>query len=468
MNTVASIPAGANAGFHDVAEPFLGRPGLPFAEVLSAGAIERAFAQRDGLFATDAVFSTAIVLWAFLAQVLRDGKGSACGAAVAEIATYTQQTGGRVPCGDTGDYCRARAKLDPAALRALVRQSAGELDHQAREDWLWHGRHAKLVDGFTFTMPDTPENQSAFPQLKTQAPGVGLPIARACVVLSLATAAVHDLAIGPYQGKETGETALLRDILDGLDAGDVVVFDRYYCSFMMLALLQRRGVDVCTRLHQCRPSDFRRGRRLGPYDHRVTWTRPDRPAWMSREQYEQIPETLTLREIQFDVTTPGRRTETITIVTTLIDPAVYSKEDIAELYGYRWNAELDIRDVKQPLGLDHARCKSPEMVQRELWVTLLAYNLIRKVIATAAAVHDKQPRQLGFTLACQTILSSWMLLSTGACRDVEQTVRSALARIAANEVANRPGRIEPRVLKRRRHRYPLMTRPRDQLRKELS
>ncbi len=468
MNTVASMPASANAGFHDVAEPFLGQTGLPFGEVLSARAIEQAFAQRGALFAGEAVFSTAIVLWAFLAQVLRDGKGAACGAAVADIATYTQQTGGRVPSGDTGDYCRARAKLDPAALRALVRQAAGELDHQAREDWLWHGRHAKLVDGFTFTLPDTPENQSVFPQQKTQAPGVGLPIARACVVLSLATAAVHDLAIGPYQGKETGETALLRDILEGLDTGDVVVFDRYYCSFMMLALLQRRGVDVCTRLHQRRCSDFRRGRRLGPYDHLVTWTRPDRPAWMPLEQYEQIPERLTLREIQFDVTAPGRRTETITVVTTLTDPGAYSKEDIAELYGYRWNAELDIRDIKQTLGLDHARCKSPQMVQRELWVTLLAYNLIRKVIATAAAVHDKQPRQLGFTLACQTILSSWMLLSTGVCRNVEQTVRSALARIAANQVANRPGRIEPRVLKRRRHRYPLMTRPRDQLRKELA
>jgi len=464
MNTVASVPASANAGFHDVAEPFLRRPGLPFAEVLSAEAIEQAFAARGGLFATEAIFSTAIVLWAFLAQVLRDGKGAACAAAVADIATYTQQTQRRPPSGDTGDYCRARAKLDPAALRSLVGQAAGALDHQARPDWLWHGRHAKLVDGFTFTMPDTPENQDAFPQQTNQAPGVGLPIARACAVLSLATAAVHDLAIGPYQGKQTGETALLRDLLDCLDSGDVVVFDRYYCSFTMLAVLQLRGVDVCTRLHQCRHSDFRRGRRLGPYDHLVTWTRPKRPAWMSREQYQRIPETLTLRELQFDVSVPNRRTQTITVVTTLTDPAAYSKEDIAELYGYRWNAELDIRDIKQTLGLDHARCKSPQMVRRELWVTLLAYNLIRKVIATAAAVHDKQPRQLGFTLACQTILSSWMLLSTGGCRDVEQTVNSALTRIAANEVANRPGRIEPRVLKRRRHRYPLMIRPRDQWR----
>lgn len=460
------MPASANADFDDVAEPFLHQPGLPFAEVLSGEAIEQAFAQRDALFATDALFSTPIVLWAFLAQVLRDGKGTACAAAVADIATYTQQTGGRVPSGDTGDYCRARAKLDPGALRALVRQAAGELDRQAHQQWLWHGRAAKLVDGFTFTMPDTPANQNAFPHQKTQTPGVGLPIARACAVLSLATATIHDLAIGPYQGKQTGETALLRDILDCLDADDVVVFDRYYGSFMMLAMLQLRGVDVCTRLHQCRSSDFRRGRRLGQYDHLLTWRRPARPAWMSQHQYEQIPQTLTLRELQFDVTSPARRTETITVITTLTDPAAYSKEDIAELYGYRWNAELDIRDIKQTLGLDHARCKSPEMVLRELWVTLLAYNLIRKLIATAAAVHDKQPRQLGFTLACQTILSSWMLLSTGACRDVAQTVHSALTRIAANEVANRPGRIEPRVLKRRRHTYPLMTRPRKQLRED--
>ena len=468
MVTVHDQATPGNAGFQDILEPFLQQGGLPFAEVLSADDVEGAFAARHALFATDAVFSTPVVLWAFLAQVLRDGKGAACAAAVADIATYMQQTGRAAPCGDTGDYCRARAKLDPAAMRDLVRQAARRLDDGARDDWLWHGRHAKLVDGFTFTMPDTPANQQAFPQQKTQAPGVGLPIARACAVLSLATAAVHDLAVGPYQGKQTGETALLRDMIDTFDAGDVVVFDRYYCSFMMLAMLGLRGVDICTRLHQCRPSDFRRGRQLGEYDRLVTWTRPERPDWMTQSQYERMPHILTLRILQFDVTVPGRRVETITIVTTLTDPVAYPKEDIAELYGYRWNAELDIRDIKQTLGLDHARCKTPEMVERELWVTLLAYNLTRTVIATAAAVHDKQPRQIGFTLACQTILSSWMLLATGTCRNARQVTVSALARIAANEVANRPGRIEPRVLKRRRHHYPLMIRPRTQLRKELA
>jgi putative transposase len=467
MYTIESQRKTRNNPFATLAEPFLQQPGLPFAEVLTDEAIERAFAENDALFGQKDIFSTPIVLWAFLAQVLRDGKGAACAAAVADIATYMQQTGGQVPSGDTGDYCRARSKLDLATLRGLVVQAAQQLQDGADPSWLWHGLHAKLVDGFTFTMPDTPANQEAFPQQKTQAQGVGFPIARACAVLSLATGAIHDLDIAPYEGKETGESALLRSILDCLQEGDVVVFDRYYCSFMMLAILRQGGVHFCTRLHQRRPSDFRQGKRLGKDDHLVTWTRPPRPSWMPDEWYKRIPETMTLREVRFQVTVPGRRTETFIVVTSLTDPVAYPKEDIAELYGYRWNVELDIRDIKQTLGLDHLRSKSPAMVRRELWVTPLAYNLVRKLIATAAAVHGKLPRQLGFTLACQTILSSWMLLATGACRNVEQLWRLALERIAANEVANRPGRIEPRVLKRRRHRYPLMQGPRQQLREEL-
>jgi putative transposase len=456
MTTVScDVPVG-NGGFDSLVRSFLGQSGLPFADVLSAQAIEQAFSRRGALFAGDDVFSTPIVLWAFLAQVLRDGKGSACAAAVADIATYLQQGGRPGPCGDTGDYCRARAKLDLGALRDLVRQSADGLRKEAREDWLWHGRHAKLVDGFTFTMPDTPDNQQAYPQSRSQAPGVGLPIARACAVLSLATAAIHDLAIGPCKGKETGETALLRGILDSFAPGDVAVFDRYYCSYWMVALLQALGVDICTRLHQCRREDFSQGKPLGPNDRLVTWMRPSRPDWMSDEVYQQMPQTLTLRMLRFNVSQPGRRAQTITVVTTLLDPVEYPAEDLAELYGYRWNVELDIRQIKQTLGLDHARCKTPQMVQRQLWVTLLAYNLIRSVIASAATTHGKQPRQLGFTLACQCILSSWMLLATGLCGNVSGLAASTLARIAANEVAHRPGRTEPRVLKRRRHRYPLM------------
>ena len=467
MTSVAAYRTDHKNEFDAVAEPFLQGEGLPFTYVLNAESIQRVFREENPLFGQDDIFSTEIVLGAFLAQTLRDGKGVACAAAVADIATYMLQTGQRPPSGDTGDYCRARAKLSLPALRRLVVESAGQLERDADESWLWKGLHAKLVDGFTFTMPDTPENQEAFPQLHSQSPGVGFPIARTCTVMSLATACVLDVAIGPYQGKKTGENALLRDMLEGFTGGDVVVFDRYYCSFMMLAMLSLGGVDVCTRLHQRRPIDFRCGRRLGRDDHLIIWIRPAKPAWMSEEDYERIPDTLTLRELRFDVIVPGRRTEAITVITTLTDPKEYTKEDIATLYGLRWNVELDIRAIKQTLALDHVRCKTPEMVRRELWVTLPAYNLIRKVIATSAAVHGKQPRRLSFTSTCQMVLASWMLLSTDSSRDSRRLWMSTLASIAACEVGNRPGRIEPRVLKRRRHRYPLMQRPRDQLREEL-
>jgi len=467
MATVTTQRRNHKNRFDAVAEPFLQGQGLPFSSVLNAGAIEHAFSQDDGLFAQDDIFSTEITLWAFLAQALRDGKGASCTAAVADIATYMLQAGRQPPAGDTGDYCRARAKLSLPALRRLVVESAEQLEGQADKSWLWNGLHAKLVDGFTFTMPDTLDNQAEFPQLSTQQPGAGFPIARCCTVVSLATACVCDLAIGPYQGKQTGENALLRDLLDTFNENDVVVFDRYYCSFMLLAMLSLRGVQVCTRLHQRRTSDFRRGHRLGQDDHLITWTRPAKPAWMSPAQYQQIPQTLTLRELRFDVIVPGRPTESITVITTLTDPEAYSAEDIAALYGLRWNVELDIRDIKQTLDLDQVRCKTPHMVRRELWVTLLAYNLIRKVMATSAAMHGKQPRRLSFTLTCQTVLASWILLSTGSCRDPHQLWTAALDSIAAHEVPLRPGRMEPRVLKRRRDRYPLMHGPRDELREAL-
>ncbi len=467
MTSLSTPPAQGKNEFTVIADSFLHDPGLPFASVLDAEAIRRVFQEEEALFGQEDIFSTQVVLWAFLAQALRDGKGVACASAVADIATYLLQTGQQPPSGNTGDYCRARAKLKRTALQRLVRESAGQLEQTIDRAWLWKGLHAKLVDGFTFTMPDTPENQKAFPQIAEQPPGVGFPIARACVVLSLATACVCDLAVGPCEGKETSESALLRGLLETLDQDDVVVFDRFYCSFLMLVLLSLRGVQVCARLHHRRPIDFRRGRRLGPGDPLITWTRPKKPAWMAQEQYDQIPETLTLREVQFQVTVPGCRVETLTVITTLTDPQKYSRQDIANLYGFRWHAELDIRQIKQTLHLDHVRCKTPAMVRRELWVTLLAYNLIRKVIATAAAVHHKPPRHLGFTLACQCLLASWMLLATGACQDSQALYHLLLARLAAHEVANRPGRIEPRVLKRRRHRYPLMQRPRAQLQAEL-
>jgi hypothetical protein len=468
MAGVSHSASSGSRSFQKIVSAFLSQPGLPFAGVLSAERIQRIFAKHGNLFG-GSVYSTAVMVWSFLGQVLRDGKEASCQSAVARVVVYCQEQGLAAPTADTGDYCKARAKLSEAALRDLTCEVAAEVEEQADPRWLWKGLHAKLVDGFTLTMPDTAQNQAEYPSPPTQKPGVGLPIARAAVILSLASACALDVAIGPYSGKETGETALLRTLLGSFDAGDVAVMDRFYCSFLMIALLLGRKVQVCARMHQRRHVDFRRGRRLGKYDHIIVWTKPQRPTWMDQETYDAIPDTLELREIRYHVVQPGSRSRTITIATTLTDAAAYSKEDIAELYGFRWNSELDIRSIKQSLNLCHVRCKSPEMVRKELWTTLLGYNLIRITAAAAALLHDKQPRQISFTSTCQYVLASWMLRScqhTPADR-VEQHCRDVLSQIAACEVAHRPGRLEPRVLKRRRHGYKLMQESRSILRAKL-
>lgn len=456
--------------FRKIVDAFLGGAELPFAEVLSEERIERIFEKHGCSFGLHGIYTTAIMVWSFLSQVLRDGKEASCQSAVARIVSYCMLKGLRVPTQDTGDYCRARSKLSEGALRDVSCEVAEEIEQAADPKWLWKGKlHAKLVDGFTFTMPDTPKNQAMYPQMRAQKPGVGLPIARAAAIVSLATACVTDLAIAPYQGKETGESALLRSIIGSLLPGDIAVMDRYYCSFMMIALLLGQGTQVCARKHHLRHSDFRRGRRLGKYDHLIVWTRPQRPTWMDEETYRKIPETLELREIRFNIVEPGRRTQSIDIITTLIDGDEFTKEDIAELYGFRWNSELDIRSIKSNLNLGHVRCKSPEMVRRELWTTILAYNLIRITAAGAALLHDKQPRQISFTSTCQYVLASWMQLSSGQVSpaELESYLLTMLKQIANCEVANRPGRLEPRVLKRRRHGYKLMMKSRKELRREL-
>ena len=469
MRTVADDSDDRSSSFRQTVAAFLLKPGLPFAGILSAERIERIFAKHGNLFGVGRIYSTAVMLWSFLGQVLRDGKEASCQSAVARVVAHQEQRGDPSPTSDTGDYCRARNKLSEAALRDVSVEVAAEMQQQAPDEWLWKGRHAKLVDGFTFTMPDTPENQAEYPQQKSQKLGVGLPIARAVAILSLATACVTDLAVGPYAGKKTGETALLRQLLGSFNPDDVAVMDRLYCSFLMIALLLGRNVQVCARMHQSRHVDFRRGRRLGKYDHIIVWSKPQRPKWMDQATYDTIPEELELREIRFNIVQPGRRTKVITIATTLTDAERYSKEDIAELYGFRWSSELDIRSIKQSLNLAHVRSKSPEMVRKELWTTILGYNLIRTTAAAAALLHEKQPRQISFTSTCQFVLASWMQFSCDliAAEEVHGYCLRMLSRIAECEVANRPGRLEPRVIKRRRHGYKLMQEPRSVLRAKL-
>jgi len=432
---------------------------LPLGHVLSAERIRDAFANSDALFGTgeEDHWDTGLTLWSFVGQTLLDGKQRSCNAAVTHATRYMVEHGLQPPGCDSGDYCRARQKLDANVLKHLVCDMAKTLSSSNPNHWLWQGREVKLVDGFTFSMPDTPENQAAFPQLKSQTPGVGFPIGRACAVLSLANACICDAAIGPYAGKETGETALLRKILDSFKPGDIMLADRYFCSYFMMAILKSRGVDVCMRLHQLRKINHSKVKWLGKNDYIDTWHRPQRATWMSQELYDSLPETMDFRIATFNTRT-GQESEPLNVATTLLDHEAYPAKALGQLYGYRWFAELDIFSIKTSLNFDHLRCKTPEMIEREIQATLFAYNMVRLTCAQAAAVHDKLPRQMSFTIAANTLTSQWLMPPRKSVR--EELGKHNLWQIACNEVGNRPGRIEPRVLKRRPKLYTLMTKPR--------
>jgi len=448
---------------------FLQRPGLPFADVLSEEAIQAAFDRADVRFGEDedAVYTPAITLWAFLSQVLFKGAHRSCIAAVARVAALLVALERGPCCTNTGAYCRARGKLSEKVLRQLTVDVGEGCEANLAEQSLWHGRHVYLVDGTTVSMPDTPRNQAAYPQNPQQKQGLGFPIARVVVILSLASGMLIDMALGPYAGKETGESALLRSLLGRLKPGDVLLADRYYCSYFMIALLQELGIDLVTRVHQRRPVDFRCGRRLGKDDQVVTWARPKRPEWMDEQTYDRMPPSIEVRQIRVYVAQPGFRVGTFTALTTLTDARAYPKDELADLYNDRWLAELDIRSIKITLGMYILRCKSPEMVRKEMWTCLLAYNLIRRAILQAAQQAGVSPRALSFTAAVQSIGANWLLAAVSDAALAGPLSDAALASVARHVVGNRPGRIEPRAIKRRPKEHALLTKPREQARAEL-
>jgi hypothetical protein len=448
---------------------FLQRRGLPFADVLPEEAIQAAFDDEDASFADeeDAVYTPAVTLWAFLSQVLFKDEQRSCVAAVARVVVLLVVLE-RGPCSNnTGAYCRARGKLSEKVIHRLTADVADGCERQVDAEWLWHDRHVYLIDGSTASMPDTPENQEEYPQPATQQRGLGFPIARVAVLLSLATGMVNDMAMGPYLGKETGETALLRQLLGRFEPGDILLGDRYFCSYFMIALLTELGIDFVTRVHQRRPVDFRRGRRLGKGDHIVQWKLPQKPKWMDQPTYDRMPASIEVREISVQVGQPGFRTESLVVVTTLTDAAEYAKDDIAELYHARWLAELDIRAIKITMGMDVLRCKTPEMVRKEMWTCLMAYNLIRQTMLQSARASGISPRSLSFTAAMQSIAASWLVVVLSNDSVAASLIEIALANLTGYIIGNRPARVEPRAVKRRPKPHALLNKPRDEARAEL-
>jgi Transposase DDE domain len=447
---------------------FLQDGDLPFTDVLTEEAIAQALATVTGWL--DRIFSPLVTLWVFLGQVL--SADHSCRAAVARLIAHRLSRGQRPCSAETGAYCQARRRL-PDTFFADVACSVGRsLDARAERDWLWKGRRVYLFDGTTVTMPDTPENQKAYPQVYNQKPGLGFPIARIGAVISLACGAIVNLGFCQYAGKGQGEVSLLRRLWDVLRPGDVLLGDRLMANWASIVLLGERGVDMVSRLNKAhRRADFRRGQRLGADDHLVRWAKPTSIRSLDREAYHALPEFITVRETRIPVLQPGFRTREIVVVTTLLDPKQTTKEDLATLYRARWNNELDLRSIKSTMQMRELRCKTPELVHKEVWTHILAYNLIRTVMAQAAARYGVAPRMISFTGAMQTLEAFQPLLDFGVAQDAADRLslyHDLLAAIATHRVGARPDRYEPRVKKRRRNHYGWLTKPRAEMKRKMA
>jgi hypothetical protein len=349
----------------------------------------------------------------------------------------------------TGGYCRARKRLPLAMIVALTRETGRLLSAQAPRAWRWRGRCVKLADGTGISMPDTAENQARYPQPRSQAAGVGFPLAGLVGLVCLSTGAVLEAAIGAHASKGQSEQDLFRSLHGTLRAGDVLLADALYCSYFQIATLQAAGVDVLFEQHGSRITDFRRGRCLDPRDHLVRWSKPTtRPEWMSLEQYRGYPNEILVREAKVDHQV---------LVTTMHNARAVPKRELAALYARRWNIELDIRNIKTTLGMEVLRCMTPAMVEKELWACLLAYNLIRLLMAQAAHTAGVYPRELSFKHTVQM----WNNWPSSAKPD------DLFRLIAQRPVGNRPGRSEPRVRKRRPKSFPWLKVPRPVARRKV-
>lgn len=443
--------------------------GLPFAEVLSRERVERALAEERANW-REAVWTPLLTLWAFLGQVISKDSDGACRKTVMRALAWLVSRG-EPPCtAKTDPSCKARQRLPESLLTRLMRETGQALSKAAPPEWLWKGRRVKVADGTTVSMPDTPANQQAYPQAKTQKPGLGFPIARMVVVFCLACGTAIDAALGRYQGKQTGENALLRSLKDRIEPGDVLLADRCFSGYCDIAFWKQRGIDLVLRLHQARTCDLRRGRRLGSGDHLVVWVKPEeRPAWMDEQTYASMPAELEIRAVRVRVDVPGFRTEEVVVVTTLLDAKRFRARELADLYRMRWHAELKLRSLKSLLGMDVLRCKSPEMVRKEVWAQLLAYHLIRTVMAQAADANACTPRDLSFTGALQAMKSFAERLQDLNARVVliADLHTWLLLAVGAHRVGDRPNRIEPRAIKRRPKPHDLLQQPRALARKQL-
>lgn len=426
-----------------------------FGPLLPPGLLSQA---DDGPNSRERIYTLRRTFFAFLYQVLNPD--CPCRQVVRQIqALFALHNAGPVDQG-TSAYCQSRDRLP---LDVLARLRCAAAAHADRIRQLWRGLCVKVIDGTSTSLPDTPKNQRAYPQPGGQKPGCGFPLLKLVGVFSLATGALLDYAKG---NKHQHELNLLQKLLDQFKPGDLALADRGFSSYTLLGLLWWRGVHSLFRLHQARPADLRNGKRLGKNDRLMIWRKPwpwQRPRYLSKALWNLIPQELSVRVVRFILEVPGFRAQSLTLVTTLLDPKVYPAEELARLYARRWRIELWFRDIKTSMGMEVLRCKSPKMVHKELEMFLIAYNLIRGLIAESATLYEVPMDRLSFKGTVDSVRQFSVAIAQARSRKRQKQLTGRLLEvIAQDDVPDRPGRREPRAVKRRPKPYPLLNRPRHQ------
>lgn len=421
------------------------------------------YCRQAGYGWRDSFWSPTITLLTFILQVA--GAEKTLRAAVAALLAQLRFRGeADLPSNDPTAYCQARKRLPAAVLSEVNGKLVQQTSALVGPDDHWRGLRVKRVDGSTVSMPDTALLQKEFPQPGGQKPGCGFPVARLVALFGWATGAVVGLAIGNL--RITENNLLRQKFAEWLKAGDLLLGDRHFCAYTDIARLLAQGVHCLFRLHQRRSVDFRKGKRLGRYDQEVTWTRPAQwlpSSGMTREEFEQLPETLTLRMIRVSRTPKGFRSRTVVLVTTLLDPVAYPADEIRALYRDRWTAELNLRSLKTHLSMEILRGMTPDVVRKEILMHLMVYNLIRLLMWHAARNHEVDLHRLSFTGTLHRLRQfiHYLMFSPFHGLDHSPQLFDQLLRwIAEDLLPHRPNRFEPRRKKRRPKEYSLLSKPR--------
>ena len=339
-------------------------------------------------------------------------------------------------------YCQARSRIPLEALQRILGQLGKRFIAQDAGRWLGHKTY--LIDGSSFSTPDTRVLRKHFGYPSGQQPGCGFPMGHLLALFHARTGMIQSLIPAEYRTHDMSQVTLVHP---ALGQGDVLVGDRAFCSFTHVALLQQRATHAVLRMHQAlQILKLRCLRKIAQNDRVIEWRKPKKaPSWLSEEQFDKLPQSIAVRWISYRIQRKGFRSKGVSIITTLLDNRRYTVDELAKLYHSRWEIETNLNHLKTTMKMDVLRCKNVAGILKELYAFAIVYNLVRIVMLQAAKQQNTPINRVSFIDALR-----WLCHSATA---------APLIILIINP--HRPGRSQPRAIKRRPKQYDRLNKPRN-------